>query len=248
MRTKTLLIAAAALAVGAISSEAQVYSQNIVGYANIVVTGGQYNMLTAPFNSGATNGANEIFNGNYALNAGYLPDGTILYRWNGAGFDGNIYDVSAGADANNWYNGDETDTADTPTLGPGQGFFLVPPAGTTFTNLYAGTVAVNVGAQNVLTVNGGQYNMLGCVIPAAGAVSNAVINMYPPDGTILYTWNGNGFNGNIYDSSAGADANNWYNGDETDTANTPTINVGQGFFVVPPSLTTWLWTNSLPSN
>ncbi len=34
MKTKTLLIAAAALAAGIISSQAQVYSQNIVGYAN----------------------------------------------------------------------------------------------------------------------------------------------------------------------------------------------------------------------
>jgi hypothetical protein len=246
MRTKTLLIAATALAVGIVSSQAQVYSQNIVGYANVKINGGQYNMLSVPFSAGVSNGANEVFNGNYALNPGYLPDGTILYKWNGTSFDGNMYDVSAGADANNWYNGDESATADTPVLVPGQGFFLVPPAGTTFTNLYAGTVAVNVGAQNVMTVIGGHYNMVGCVIPAEGAVSNAVINMYPPDGTILYRWNGISFDGNMYDVSAGADANNWYNGDESATANTPVITVGQGFFVVPPS--TWLWTNSLPAN
>ena len=39
MRTKTLLIAAAALAVGAGISMAQTYSQNVVGYANVVIAG-----------------------------------------------------------------------------------------------------------------------------------------------------------------------------------------------------------------
>ncbi len=34
---KTLLIAAAALVAGVISSEAQVYSANIVGYVNVVM-------------------------------------------------------------------------------------------------------------------------------------------------------------------------------------------------------------------
>jgi hypothetical protein len=205
-------------------------------------------MLTSPFDSGATNGANEVFNGNYALNTGYLPDGTVLFRWNGTGFNENTYDTGVGADANNWYNGDESATADTPVLLPGQGFFLVPPPGTTFTNLYAGTVAINSGGSNVMTVIGGVYNMVGCVVPAAGVVSNSVINMYPPDGTTLLTWNGTGFNENVYDTGVGADLNNWYNGDESATAPTPVITVGQGFFIVPPPSTTWLWTNSLPAN
>ena len=37
---KTLLIAAAALVAGVISSEAQVYSANIVGYVNVVMPAG----------------------------------------------------------------------------------------------------------------------------------------------------------------------------------------------------------------
>jgi hypothetical protein len=40
MKAKTLLIAAATLAVGAISSQAQVYSQNVVGYINVTLTNG----------------------------------------------------------------------------------------------------------------------------------------------------------------------------------------------------------------
>ena len=37
MRTKTLLIAAAALAVGILASSAQTYSQNVVGYVNVTL-------------------------------------------------------------------------------------------------------------------------------------------------------------------------------------------------------------------
>jgi hypothetical protein len=246
MRTKTLLIAAAALAVGIISSKAQIYSQNIVGYANVVITGGQYNMLAVPFNSGMSNGADEVFNGNYIANSGYLPDSTYLYTWNGASYNAFEYDTGVGADNNNWYNGDESAPVNTPVLLPGQGFFLVPPSGATFTNTYAGTVAVLAGSTNVMAVGGGQYNMIGCVIPVSGAVSNSAINMYMPDASYLYTWNGSSFNANEYDTGVGADDNNWYNGDESAPADTPIITVGQGFFVQPSS--TWYWTNSLPSN
>src|ERR1039457_1044177 len=57
MRTKTLLLSAAALlAAGFVSSQAQpVYSQNIVGYASVALTGGQYNMMAVPFDLGVSN-------------------------------------------------------------------------------------------------------------------------------------------------------------------------------------------------
>jgi hypothetical protein len=41
MKSKTLLIAAAALVAGVITSEAQVYSANIVGYVNVTLPAGQ---------------------------------------------------------------------------------------------------------------------------------------------------------------------------------------------------------------
>ncbi len=59
MRTKTLLIAAAALAAAVTSSQAQstVYSQNIVGYVNQVLPGaGVFTSVVAPL-QGTTNAA-----------------------------------------------------------------------------------------------------------------------------------------------------------------------------------------------
>ena len=58
---KTLLIAAAALASSVISSQAGVYSQNIVGYANIVTPNGGTYLVTVPFRSVLSNGANEVW-------------------------------------------------------------------------------------------------------------------------------------------------------------------------------------------
>jgi hypothetical protein len=248
MRTKTLLTAVAALAAGITISNAQVYSANVVGYAAVKINGGQYNMLTVPFAAGVSNGANEVFTGTIPGNAngGYLPDGTQLYKWNGTGYVIFTYDTSVGADANNWYNETVTETADTPTLTPGQGFFLLLPNGTTFTNVYSGTVAVNVGATNTTVASGGVYSMLGSVIPASGFVSNSVVNFYPPDGTQLYQWNGSGFSISTYDTSVGADENNWYNETVTETAPTPTIKVGEGFFVLPGGV--WNWKQTLSGN
>jgi len=231
---KTLLIAAAALAASVISSQAQVYSQNIVGYVNTTVNGGQYNLLNNPFNIGLTNGANEVFGTN-------LPDGTQLFQWTGTTYLVSTYDTTVGADANNWYDGGETATAPTPIILPGQGYFLLP--GTKFTNTFVGTVAVNVGSTITNTATGGQYNLLGSYLPVGGAVSNAVINFYPPDGTQLFQWTGTTYLISTYDTTVGADANNWYDGGKTATAPTPVINVGEGYFVLPG--TTWQWTQGL---
>ena len=133
MRTKTLLIASAALAAGILASSAQTYSQNIVGYVNQKLVGNQYNMIANPLTSGA-NTADLVFNGsgNPAF-TGYMPDGTTLLVWNGASFDAYTYDTSVGADDNNWYNGDESDTAPTPVIGVGEGFFVRPTSSWTWT-------------------------------------------------------------------------------------------------------------------
>src|SRR5271154_6934502 len=80
MRTKTLLLAVAALATGIISSEAQsnVYSQNIVGYVNAVSpVGGQFALLANPLDNG-TNNITSLFP--------TAPNQTQVEIWNGSGF------------------------------------------------------------------------------------------------------------------------------------------------------------------
>src|SRR6516164_550275 len=84
MRTKVLLCAAA-VAAGALSSMAQsnVYSLNVVGYVNVpIVGGGSYNMIANPLNNTGT-GGNNISN----LFSAVAQDGDTIFRWNVNNFD-----------------------------------------------------------------------------------------------------------------------------------------------------------------
>jgi len=59
---KTLLMTAAALAAGIISTQAQVYSQNIVGYVNVSVAGNGYALIGHQLDLGdGTNGISSVF-------------------------------------------------------------------------------------------------------------------------------------------------------------------------------------------
>jgi hypothetical protein len=60
MKTKTLLIAAAALVAGIVSSEAQVYSANIVGYVNVSGNANQFALIANPLDNGTNTGNDEL--------------------------------------------------------------------------------------------------------------------------------------------------------------------------------------------
>ncbi len=117
MRTKTLLAAAAIIAAGVASSQAQsnVYSLNIVGYVNKPVSVG-YNLIANPLNN-ANNSVTNIIQ---------APDFTDVLKWNSGTVDFDISTYFFGA----WtaeYN-----------LVPGEAFFV--NAGTAFTNTFVGEV------------------------------------------------------------------------------------------------------------
>jgi len=244
----TLLIAAAALAASVISSEAQVYSQNVVGYANVgSPNAGQDYLITVPFTVGVSNGANEVFGTN-------LTAGTQILVWNGSGYTTTIYDNSnpqgtpQGATVF-WYQSDDFTFATIPTLPVGQGFFIIPAS--PLTNTFAGAVAVNVGtSNNMVLANAGQDYLVASVVPYAGAVTNGTSSTGGPDlnnltaGTQVLIWNGSGYTTTIYDNTnpqgtpAGA-TNYWYASDDFTFAPVPTISVGQGFFIIPAAPYTW---------
>lgn len=263
MKTKTLLIAAAALAAGVVSSQAQVYSQNIVGYANIAAPSGGLNyLINCPFQIGVSNGINEVFGST-------LPNNSQVLIWNGVNkYITCLYDNTdpngVGPGAPVWYQGDDaTPLVPLPTLPPGRGFFLIPAGPTT--NTFAGTIAVNVGTSNVMNLAVGGINYLvSSVVPYAGAITNGNafgggMNLNGlPNNTQLLFWNGvNKYNTCLYDNTdpngVGPGAPLYYQGDDAtpyvDPAtggNVPTLKVGQGFFLVPAS--PYQWTNGLSSN
>jgi hypothetical protein len=245
MRTKTLLIAAAALAATIITSEAQVYSANIVGYSSLTLPA-TFSQITIPFQVGVSNGANEIFGTN-------LPDGTSINVWNPntLKYVTSIYDTQGGfgSSPNNWYQGDDQTPTNPPVLTVGLGFFISPTA--PITNVFSGAVAVNVGATNNVNLPA-TFVLVGSPIPSAGAVTNSVIDLTTnlPDGTAINIWNPTTlkYTTYIYDTQGGfgSSPNNWYQGDDQTPTNPPSITVGQGFFIAPSAPFTW--SQVLPSN
>jgi hypothetical protein len=245
---KTLLIAAAALAAGVISSQAQVYSQNVVGYANVPnPTGNKNYFMTVPFKIGASNGINEVFTA--------LPTGVTSYllTWNGTGFDSYVYDDTdpLGLGSNVvWYNSDESAAITSfPTLPPGKGFVLIP--GAPYTNTFAGTIAVTVGSSNVMNFPVANINyFVASPVPYAGSVTNGNdsgggINLNNlPTGVTSYVlkWNGAAFDSYVYDDTdpLGLGSNVvWYNADESAPSAPPTLNVGECFVFVPGGVYNW---------
>jgi hypothetical protein len=258
MKTKTLLIAAAALAAGVISSQAQVYSQNIVGYANLACpTGGKNYLITCPFTVGVSNGLNEVFGST-------LPVGSSVLIWNGVNnYITALYDNT---DPNGygtnvvWYQSDgATPLSPVPCVPPGQGFFLIPA--TPLTNTFTGSVAVAPGTNSVINMaTGGKNYLVASTVPYAGAITNGNSSGGGPNlnnlsvGTSLLFWNGvNNYRVALFDNT---DPNGygtsvqWYQADGATpyvdpgtSGNVPNISVGQGFFVIPAI--PYNWTNGL---
>jgi hypothetical protein len=247
MRTKTLLIAAAALAVGIISSEAQVYSQNVVGYANIPLLGNQkYNAVANPFSIGVSNGINEVLTG--------LPNQSVVYIFHNGVYDTYGYDDGIGADPRNWYTGDFSSTIDAmPIVSPGVGTFVVLPVGSAnMINNFHGTVAVLVGVTNTASYTQGILTFTGNVIPFEGQPDIATnINLIMPDQSLLYQWDPTNTTFIIsgYDAGIQDHANNWFTGDfSADLDNPPLLKVGESFFIVPGGLVgtgTYDWKQTL---
>jgi hypothetical protein len=218
MRTKTLLIAVAALAAGILASSAQTYSQNIVGYANVVIAGnGQYTLLANPFDDGNGNQLTNILNS-------ALPKQSQVLTWSGSSF----LTVIKGGTPPNWPPGTTTQ------LPPGVGFFVrngnpAGPAVPDITNTFVGTVIPNNGSSVTNPIPLG-YSLNGSVTPYAGNIAN--IGLSGGDTNLDYggpltkqsqilTWD---LVGQAYITALKGGTPAIWGG-------TATIGVGQGFFI-----------------
>jgi hypothetical protein len=224
MRTKTLLIAAAALAATVISSQAQVYS-GIVGYASVSAQPGQYIFVANPMTTGNDVISNVLQN---------LPGATTAEIWNGAGFDVLTYSALAHA----WKLG--TLATNTYPLPPGTGFFLQNTT-VAITNTFVGTVlAANGGS--VTNSLGTAVNAIGSLLPISDTVTNtATFDLQVGGASTLQQWSVANQHFAVFTYSALA--HTWKQG--TATTN-PVIGVAEGFFLQPSAATNWVQT--LPSN
>jgi hypothetical protein len=243
MRTKTLLIAAAALVAGVISSNAQIYSVNDAGTVSIVAPNGGTYLLAIPFNIGVSNGANEIWPLTPTLQP-TLPDYSSILIWDPNTLSYTTY-ISDSTSSSLWDDGSYSPLSGAPTLPVGEGFFLIPSADVTLS--FVGQVAVDNGTSNqTFLANGGTY-LVGSAVPYGGAITNGNdstggvnldINGGLPDYSSLLTWDPNTLTYTTYisDSTSGS---LWDDGSYSPLATPPTMAVGQGVFIVPSDDFTW---------
>ena len=172
--SKTLLIAAAALAGSVISSQAQVYSQNIVGYINVPLATG-FNAMANQLDfdgTGTNNTVATVFGTNLVAGttvlawepslAGYTTAGWVsskgVLKWTG-----NTNGVSA-------------------ALNEGSGVFVQSPSANSLT--LVGTVLQ--GTNLISLVQG--YNLVSSVAPISGDIVTN-LGYVPSVGDAVLLWN-----------------------------------------------------------
>ena len=212
MRTKTLLVAAAALSAGLLASSAQVYSVNTVGYINLTLTPG-YNLICNQL----TNGNNNI---NVALTNGVV-DSMQIMSFNGSAFDdADQYYAGFG-----WYMADGV-TPSTRTFTPGVGYLMFNPGAANVTVTLLGDVPQGTSTTTISAGNG----LYGSVVPVVSGFST---NGFPSADSMQYST----FSG--YPTPAYSDAYQYYAGfgwymPDGVTPVDPAPAVGQGFLLFNP--------------
>jgi hypothetical protein len=214
MRTKTLVLLAAVAAVGVTASQAQVFSVNAVGYVNKTVPAKGYSMIANPLIA-PTNTVE-------ALLTGQVPDNTQVYLWNTTTKQFEITTFLSAADG---WDGD----AYKKVIDPGAGFFVKNPGATDIKITFVGEVPQ--GARHTALVAG--YQIVGSQVPQAGTLdTNATTGLgyTAANGDVVYQWSTAKQQYGISTYLGAADG--W---DPT----TPTIDVGEAFFLSKTTAGSW---------
>jgi len=246
---KTLLIAAAALAAGVISTQAQgVYSQNIVGYVNIPAVVG-YTAMANPLSSGS-NSATNLFDVTTGAN-----DGSIILQWAGTHYSQTMFDSTKTTGFTDAATG--TQSVPAPILAPGKGF-LFNNQNSSNVVTFVGTVAVGglgastnvVGAATNVLSAGTLYVFPSAIIPVGGGVSSVlgIVNTGGIlDGSLILVpkiVNGvtKGYTQKMYDSSKSTGFTDAATG--LQTVAEPVIPVGGSFLFSNQSGADYVWIQS----
>jgi len=213
MKTKTLLIAAATLAVGVISSQAQVYSANIVGYVNVTIPAGQYAAICNPLDLDGVDAVTNILSG--------IPNSSTISLWNGSSFGTTVTKTITGK----WTG------ATNSVIPPGVGFFI--KAGGNYTNTFVGNVVASAPGTNTVAIPVGAYTFVGSIYPVSGTITNAGPNSLNlgaciPNSTTISVWSGSN-----YITISKLITGKWSGATNT------VFNVGQGFLVKAGANTNW---------
>jgi len=210
MRTKALLLTAALSAAGVATSMAQaVYSVNAVGYVNTVLHPG-FNLISNPLTA-TDNTIATLFKS--------APVNTVVYKYNGTGFDISTYDPD---DLVFEPNGDKT-------VLPGEGVFVKLPGSADVTITFVGEVSQNPAPGTKLSnpIPTG-LSIRSSQVPQSGTAADLGLVGKPNE--VLYQYN---------TTKHGYDISTF---DPDDLAWAPalgTLKVGEAFFYKSPTGNTW---------
>jgi len=234
---KTLLIAAAALAASVISSQAQVYSQNVVGYVNIPETAGQFSLETPAMDPDGT-GTNGTVIGVYPNPA--VGDQIYVFNATSGVFLNYTYQFKAASHGNpastNWVDGTGAN-ANGFSLNVGQGVFYLPIVNET--NTFVGLV-VNGTVTNSYVPAPNSFALIASQIPYGGGISST-LGYVPSINDTVYTFTGGAYTTYTYQFKPASHGNpastNWVDG--TGAVSEPQISAGQGFWLDPVQTPVW---------
>ena len=219
-------------------AQSNVYSLNIVGYANVTLRAGS-GFYNNPFNLDGTNSAASILN--TTANGGGL-DAFFLATFNGAAFKQYYYDSSFGG----WVDPNTFNPITPPILAPGTGFLLSTTLGA-YTNTFVGNVSPGPGQTNTLALAAGT-SLKGSMLPLSGSVTNTAFNFPNPsqganqDAFFVLQFNGASFKNQYYDSSFGG----WVDPNTFNPIAPPNVAIGESYYI-QTTLGAMTWTQSLPS-
>jgi len=202
-----------------------VYSLNVVGYANITLNASGFTLFANPLDG--TMGS-TVPNGNNLTNFfTSVPSGATIFPWIASTASyGNAaaYSVSKGVGA--WAN---------PfNVPPGTGFMFKNNATTNAFVTFVGQVQQGT-AIPVKSLLAGKSDFVGSPVPIGGNFTNSIVGLAPSSGDsiTLYTTGAGWGNANAYSVSKGVGA--W-------SGNTMQIGVGQGFLYKNASTAVNNWT------
>jgi hypothetical protein len=227
MRTKITILSAVALAAGILSSNAQVYSANVVGYYNVTLPPLRQVLITDQLPGG--NGTNTMFNNELLGFSDLEPvTGYFLLVYNGTGLDVFTYfPPSAGGPA--WV--DQGGNVTTASLGLGKSAYLQNANTTAKTITIVGQVFQGPFTNTLLPF---AQSFRALPMPVGTNVDSTIGNMNTAssDGDFLFKWNPLSHTVGFYDQSFtffgpanGGPA--WV--DQGGNIATPQFAVGEGF-------------------
>jgi hypothetical protein len=229
----TLLVFVAAFAVSAASSWADPYSQNIVGYVNRPMAGGNaYAQISAPFLSG-TNTMEAVMPA--------IKKGDTVSFWTGSHFITLIYAGANFDGQGHAWTDSQGNGQNSPHINPGRPF-IYQNNGNAITNTFVGSIPTT----NSTTIPGGHaYTLLVSAIPISDKLDSASLSLPFQAGDKVFIWTVDRYHAYTYMGANFDGLGHAFADDSGQAQPSPVIQVGQAFFYQNNQDAAETWSQSL---